>query len=135
MSTANKDGKSIYIGFEQEPGSAGKELMDIYKRDLEKVGFRVIVDTKRESKQNRAQYISPIAKEGRIGYIQSLEMTEVKRQLVSFPSKGVNDDAVDAVSGSIFLLLNRLPPPMKIEQKSTRDMVSLFEKLEGLRQF
>jgi len=135
MSTANKDGKLIFIGFEQEPGSAGKELMDIYKRDLEKIGFKVIVDTKRESKQNRAQYISPIAKEGRIGYIPSLEMTEVKRQLVNFPSKGINDDAVDALSGSIFLLLNRLPSPIKIEQKSTKEMVSLFEKLEGLRQF
>lgn len=134
LSTAAKDGKQVYIGFEQEPGSAGKELMDIYKRDLEKLGYKVIVDVKKESKQNRAQYISPIAKEGRIGYIPSVEMTEVKRQLVSFPSKGVNDDAVDACSGSIFLLLNRLPPPIRIEQKSTREMVSLFERLDGIRQ-
>lgn len=133
-SISRNDGKHTFIGFEQEPGSSGKELMDIYKRDLEGDGYRVIVDQKRESKINRAAAISPLAKENRISYIPNQHTQEMFNQLVSFPT-GKNDDVVDAISASIQILQNRLPRPHRVIKKSARQLIPLFEKLEGMRQF
>ena len=131
---ASKDGKHVFIGFEQEPGSSGKELMDIYKRDLERQGYRVIVDQKKESKINRASAISPLAKKNRIGYIANQYTQEMFNQLINFPA-GKNDDVVDCLSSGIHLLRDRLPRPQKVDKKSAQQLIPLFEKLESMRQF
>lgn len=132
IKTAQADGKNVYIGFEQEPGSSGKELMDIYKRELEQMHFRVIVDAKKESKLNRAQFISPLAKENRIGFIHCQSTNEMMKQLINFPSKGVHDDCVDALSGSIILLSNHLPRPSTYIGPK-KDMTSVYLQMEDIR--
>lgn len=118
--TAMKDGKATYIGMEQEPASHSKVLIDLYQRDLKALGFTMLVDVKKDSKQVRAQFASPIAKENRISFIRGGMTDEMLKQLVNFPTKGIHDDAVDSCTGAIFFLLHKLPKPIMIPKaKST----------------
>ncbi|MBV6513985.1 MAG: hypothetical protein FMNOHCHN_03568 [Ignavibacteriaceae bacterium] len=130
--TAMKDGKAVYIGFEQEPGSSGKELMNLYEVELSRNGFRVIVDQKRESKVNRASSVIPLVKDGQVQFVSGPCTSEMFNQLVNFPS-GKNDDAVDCLTGAVHLLRSRLPKPSKIQQKSYAEMVGTFQMQDGMR--
>ena len=132
--TAQKDGKDVYIGFEQEPGSSGKELMDDYNRDLSRQGFKVIVDNKRKSKLDRATLLSPLTKDHRVGFIHCEASNEMFKQLVGFPTKGLHDDACDTVSGASYLLLNQMPKPQQFKRApmstNTKDLHSMYSRLE-----
>ena len=109
--TSLKDGPNVTCILEKEPGSSGKEISDIYKRSLTALGIRVLIDDKRMSKIERASFIAPFAKQGKIQYLQHPSMLKVLEQLASFPNKQVNDDAVDALSGAILFLDRKLSKP------------------------
>jgi len=129
--TAQNDGRTVFIGIEQEGASAGKELNEIYKDKLNAKGFRVLIDRKRGSKLERAALVSPINKEQRLGYIFNSSINEMMKQLVNFPTKGVHDDAVDAITGAIFLLTEELPkgrPPVL----KKNDLQSAYRNLEQI---
>lgn len=130
--TGNRDGKDIYIGFEQEPGSSGKELMDDYSRDLGRLGFKVVVDNKRKSKIDRAALLSPITKEFRVGYIYGPSTVEMFKQLVNFPTKGIHDDATDVLTGSIYWLIHHGPRPQQYKKAplSIKDKERFYKNLE-----
>ena len=109
--TSLKDGPNVTCILEKEPGSSGKEISDIYKRSLTALGIRVLIDDKRMSKIERASFIAPFAKQGKIQYLQHPSMLKVLEQLASFPNKQVNDDAVDALSGAVLFLDRKLSKP------------------------
>mgnify|MGYP002142338292 CR=1 FL=1 len=115
INTAKKDGQSITVAIEQEGASAGKEISYIYEQKLRGEGFKVIIDIKRASKLERAQMISGPMREGRIGFRANLDLREPINQLVNFPN-GEHDDFVDALSGAYFIVTNKIPAPMIIEQ-------------------
>lgn len=126
---AKEDGEHVTCILEKEPGSSGKELSYIYKSDLERDRVRVLIDEKRVSKIDRASFIAPLAKSKHIMYIQKSEMNEVLKQLVSFPSKNINDDAVDCLSGAIFYLSEKLPQPSTFGKRTyNNDIYNLFMK-------
>ena len=109
--TSLKDGPNVTCILEKEPGSSGKEISDIYKRSLNALGIKVLIDDKRMSKIERASFIAPFAKQGKIQYLQHPSMLKVLEQLASFPNKQVNDDAVDALSGAILFLDRKFSKP------------------------
>jgi predicted phage terminase large subunit-like protein len=117
LNTARTDGKKVYIGIEQEGGSAGKEIAYEYEKMLRQEGFNIKIDIKSANKQtaskvSRASIISPIVKEGNVATIINLrDKEQLMYQLVSFPS-GKHDDAVDSLTGSILMLKNVLPLPI-----------------------
>lgn len=121
LNTAKTDGKLVTIAIEQEGGSAGKEISFDYKTLLEKDGYQVIIDIKTSnkatsSKVSRAALLSPIMKEGRIAVLAGHHAwkNEFIKQLVNFPSKGVHDDAVDALTSAHLILTTKIPAPLAI---------------------
>lgn len=131
--TAQSDGKSVFIGIEQEGASSGKELAEIYKNKLTSLGYRVKIDNKRGmSKIERASLISPLTKEGLVGYINNSCTNEMFKQLINFPTKNIADDAVDSVSGAIFLLKEELPKPVGvIHKKADRSGYLMLESIKS----
>lgn len=130
---AKIDGKGVFIGIEQEGASAGKIMADIWKDKL--IGYRVKIDQKKGmSKTARASLVSPLSALGKISFIPNSNSNEMFRQLVNFPTKGVHDDAVDSITGAIFLLTEELPKPLtgpvyprKVDRKD------VYQRLEELR--
>jgi len=121
LNTAKMDGKTVTIAIEQEGGSAGKEISFDYKTLLEKDGYQVIIDIKTSnkatsSKVSRAALLSPVMKEGNIALIagQHPWKNEFIKQLINFPSKGVHDDAVDALTSAYLILTTKIPAPLAI---------------------
>lgn len=109
--TSLKDGQHVTCILEKEPGSSGKEISDIYKRSLNDAGVRVLIDDKRASKIERASFVAPLAKGGKIQYLQHQNILKVFEQLVAFPDKNVHDDSVDALSGAVYYLDRKLSKP------------------------
>ena len=127
--TAQEDGKSVFISIEQEGASAGKEISEIYKEKLQKKGFRVFIDLKKGmSKIERASLVSPLCKQNQLGYMQTSSTKEMINQLINFPTKGISDDAVDAICNGIYILKEKLPRPSdKVVTKTVRPYRSLEE--------
>ena len=131
---AEKDGDQVTVIIEKEPGSSGKEILDIYKAAIQKTGRRVLVDDKRASKIDRASSVAPLAKESRIQYLPQKNINEVIHQLVSFPDKNTHDDAVDTLSGAIYYLKYKLAQPSIFSGERKVNTESLYNRYqrEGL---
>ena len=101
--TAIKDGYSTMIREEQEPGSAGKTLVDFKKREIfNKFRYEAIKST--GSKVQRAELASKLAEERKIYIVEGCNNIEVLLdELASFPI-GQHDDTVDAFTGAINVL-------------------------------
>jgi len=134
LRTSQTDGKAIYIGFEQEPGSSGKEVVEKYRAMLLKEGYKVVIDQKRATKLDRAGFVSPISSEGRLSYIHNSVSDEMISQLINFPSKGVHDDALDALTGAVFILQTRLPKPVEHIIGTKVDLAHSYRQLQMITQ-
>lgn len=115
--TAKRDGKEVIIGIEQEGGSSGKEIAYEYEKMLRADGYRVIIDLKTANKETasklaRAAIISPVVKSGKVGMVYGSYRNEFIKQLINFPSRGVHDDAVDALTGAYMMLTTKIPAPL-----------------------
>lgn len=101
--TAIKDGYSTMIREEQEPGSAGKTLVDFKKREIfNKFRYEAIKST--GSKVQRAELASKLAEERKIYIVEGCNNIDVLLdELASFPI-GQHDDTVDAFTGAINVL-------------------------------
>ena len=131
MSTARRDGKNVIIGIEQEGGSSGKEIAYEYEQGLRSEGFRVIIDQKTANKETssklaRAAIISPVVKAGRVGVIYGSWKNEFLKQLVNFPSKGIHDDVVDALTGAYMILTTKVSAPLAVS--NSLDMMRIFHQ-------
>jgi predicted phage terminase large subunit-like protein len=93
-----RDWQSPAIRMEQEPGSAGKALVDFYSRQvLGPFDFRGVAST--GSKEARAAPVSARAEAGHIHICRGRWNGDFLDELCAFP-QGRHDDQVDALSGA-----------------------------------
>lgn len=104
--TAQIDGITTKIYMEQEPGASGLIAIDHYARDvLQGYAFNGIKST--GSKVVRAQPLSAAAENRNVHISKDSQWVEdMLYELVAFPTKGIHDDIVDALSGA-FTALNQ----------------------------
>lgn len=96
--TAEADGKNVHVHIEQEGGSAGKSLMDHYRRHvLPEFVFKG--HTQRWSKSKRAAPFASQAEAGNVVLVAGEWNEEFLDEVEMFPD-GNHDDQVDAASGA-----------------------------------
>lgn len=102
--TAQIDGITTKIIMEQEPGASGVIAIDHYARDiLQGYAFTGIKST--GSKVVRAQPFSAAVENGNVKICKTCQWVEdMLYELVAFPTKGIHDDIVDALSGAFTAL-------------------------------
>lgn len=100
LQTAMMDGKGVDIYMEQEPGSSGVNTIDHYRRIVLK-GFAFYGHKSTGNKEVRANPVSSTAEAGNVKLIRGIWINEFLDEIVMFPTIGVHDDQVDAISGAI----------------------------------
>lgn len=96
--TALEDGRGCYIRMEQEPGSAGVDVIDDYRRNV-LVGFNFDGERSTGDKQQRAIGYASAAEAGNVYMVTSAWNMAYLDEVCQFPF-GQNDDQVDASSGA-----------------------------------
>ena len=97
VTTARLDGPEVRIGLEQEPGSAGKMVSNLFKRKLK--GYAVREQRVTGSKIERARGPSTYWGHGKMSIEHASWNTAFIRECAEFPG-GKHDDQVDAMSGA-----------------------------------
>jgi predicted phage terminase large subunit-like protein len=113
--TAQLDGKTVLIGGEQEPGSAGKDAALAFIRLL--AGFSVRVNPSSGSKELRADPLSSQVNAGNVKLVKGSWNKAFIEELRQFPF-GKHDDQVDAASGA-FNLLSKAADPSPVRSYSS----------------
>lgn len=97
--TAQIDGPEVIVRMEQEPGSAGVDVIDHYARYvLPGYNFKGVRST--GSKVSRAGAIASAAEIGNVSIVRGVWNAEFLDEIIVFPNEAYHDDQVDAVSGS-----------------------------------
>ncbi|MBE9594202.1 MAG: phage terminase large subunit [Proteobacteria bacterium] len=110
--TAQIDDITTKIYMEQEPGASGVIAIDHYARDILQ-GYAFTGIKSSGSKVVRAQPFSAAVENGNVKICKECQWIEdMLYELVAFPTKGIHDDIVDALSGA-FTQLNIKPKPPK----------------------
>jgi len=104
-------GGRVKFYMEQEPGSAGVNVIDHYRRDVLK-GYPFYGDRVTGSKELRADPVSSAAEAGNVKLVAGHWNEAFLDEAVLFP-EGKFKDQVDAVSGA-FGMLNASPGPMTV---------------------
>lgn len=100
-STAEMDGRSVWVGIEQDPGQAGKFEANYYVRALQGWTVRAYPVTK--AKEVRAGPVSSQSAAGNVKLVRGKWNDAFIRELEEFP-EGNHDDQVDALSGAFAAL-------------------------------
>ena len=95
--TAEEDGPEITIQMEQEPGSAGKNLIDQYARYVLS-GYAFSGQRATGDKLTRAKPFAAAVANGNVKLIRGAWNTDFIDELASFPEARVHDDQVDAAT-------------------------------------
>jgi predicted phage terminase large subunit-like protein len=111
LSVAQMDSKEVQVGVEQEGGAAGKESADATVKLL--TGWRVHPDKVTGDKVTRADVWATQAQAGRIKLVRGAWNGDFLSECYAFPTEGVHDDQVDAVSGA-FKMLTAHPDPVRV---------------------
>lgn len=96
--TAKRDGRTVKIVIEQEPGAAGKAAIERYKRHVLK-GHTVYSHLPTGDKTTRAWPVAAAAENGLVQLVNGRHTQEVLDELSAFPH-GKHDDTVDALAGA-----------------------------------
>ncbi len=96
--TAELDGRRVAIYIEQEPGSAGVNVIARYKKLL--AGYTVVGVRTTGNKMERAAPVSSQAEARNIVLVQGPWNLAYINEHCAFPTKGAHDDQVDANSGA-----------------------------------
>lgn len=105
--TAEQDGKGVFIGTEQEPGSGGKESAQATVRNT-LMGYSVVKDKVTGDKVTRADPFSVQVNEGNVYMPPGAPWwVDFRAELQLFPF-GKRKDQVDACSGAFAMLTNRI---------------------------
>lgn len=107
QSTAAEDGRRTPIWIEQEPGASGKSSIDNYRRKV-LVGYEVRGQTPSGSKTERARPVSSAAEVGNVKLVEGAWNRLFLDEAELFPTPGVHDDQIDAVSGAVSVMSNRV---------------------------
>lgn len=102
LNTAQQDGKGVTIYFEQDPGQAGVADVDNLVRLVK--GYVAKVNRVSTDKVTRAKPVSAQCERHNIRVVQAKWNEQFFDELESFPTKGVHDDQVDALSGAFNML-------------------------------
>lgn len=101
--TAAEDGPFVSVRMEQEPGSAGKALVDQYARYvLPGYDFGALRST--GDKVTRARPFAAAAANGNIRVVRGAWLTDWLDELSSFPEACTHDDQVDSAVGAFTYL-------------------------------
>jgi predicted phage terminase large subunit-like protein len=96
--TASEDGKPVPITMEQEPGSSGVMVIDHYRRRV-LMGYSFHGQKSTGDKEVRANPVSAQAEGGNVYLVRGNWNAAFLDEVCAFPTEGVHDDQVDAVSG------------------------------------
>lgn len=96
--TAELDGRVVEIWMEQEPGSAGVNTIDHYRRHV-LVGFTFRANKTTGSKEIRANPLSAAAEAGNVKLVRGPWIRDFLDEVEAFPG-GAHDDQVDSASGA-----------------------------------
>ena len=103
LQTAHTDrqlhGNNISIHMEQEPGDSGKRVIDHFTRNVLR-GFAFYGHRSTGSKELRANPVSSQAEAGNVKLIEGVWNGDFLDEAVAFPTPGVHDDQIDALSGA-----------------------------------
>lgn len=98
--TAEYDTREVEIFMEEEPGSAGKHVIDHFtRRVLRGYAFKGIRPT--GSKEVRSNPVASQAEAGNISLLESEWNQSFLDELQAFPTVGIHDDRVDAFVGAV----------------------------------
>jgi predicted phage terminase large subunit-like protein len=100
--TADSDGHVCSIGLEQDPGSAGAN--DIANMTKLLAGYHTVISKPSKNKELRATPVSSQCEAGNIFLLDGPYIQEMLNELEAFPTDGVHDDIVDALSTAFSLL-------------------------------
>lgn len=104
--TAIRDGRDVPVLMEQEPGSAGKDVIDHYARRV-LVGFRFKGIRSSGSKAERAAPLASAAEAGNVFVVKGQWNRDWQNEFALFPL-GAHDDMVDSAAGAAnYLALGR----------------------------
>ena len=105
-SIAERDGKSVPIRMEQEPGSSGVGVIDQYTREiLQGWDFKGLRST--GDKAERAKPFSAQCEAGNVRLLRASWNNDFLNELGAFPSREAHDDQVDAASGAFRELMKK----------------------------
>jgi len=107
--TAELDGKSVMIGIEQDPGSAGVFEAATYVRLL--AGWNVRTFRVTKDKVTRAQPVSAQCEAGNVAMLRGSWNEVFVGELEAFP-EGSHDDQVDGLSGAFAALTTGIAPAL-----------------------
>ena len=96
--TAEQDGRNVRIRMEQEPGSSGVEVIDLYARRI-LAGYDFRPDKVTGSKELRAGPLAAALECGNVSLLRGQWNREYIQEFCEFPL-GAHDDQVDATSGA-----------------------------------
>lgn len=116
--TAEKDGPHVTVYIEQEPGSAGKSLVEHYKRNVLK-GFTVVGVPTSTKKLIRLQPFLAAAEGGDVFLVgDGTWIKPFKEEFDAFPG-GANDDQMDCAGGAYLKLSGKKPYSGAFGRQST----------------
>jgi len=128
VSVARTDGKSVQVGLEQDPGSAGKFEIAEYVTALD--GFNVRAYPARQDKVTRAKPVSAQSDQHRVKLVRGSWNNEFLRELEAFPEGG-HDDMVDAFSGAHNALAVEVLPSSVTRLRATPQRDTIFGDAGG----
>lgn len=96
--TAGRDGRDVAVVIEQEPGAAGVQVTDRYKRHV-LAGQHVRSHRVTGDKRTRAIPVAAAAEQGLIKIVRGRHTHAFLDELTAFPH-GRHDDCVDALAGA-----------------------------------
>ena len=111
--TAYEDGRGVSIRMEQEPGSAGKALVDQYARYVVP-GFDFQGIRSTGDKLTRARPFAAAVANGNVRAVRGTWLTDWMDELSSFPEACDHDDQVDSAVGAFTHLTGLGLPQRKI---------------------
>lgn len=96
--TADMDGYDVSIRMEQEPGSSGVDVIDLYSRRI-LTGFDFRPEKVTGDKATRANGLAAAMEAGNVDLVRASWNRDLLDELAAFPL-GAHDDQVDAMSGA-----------------------------------
>ncbi len=101
--TALEDGVGVAIRMEQEPGSAGKALIDQYARYIVP-GYDFTGERATGDKVSRSRPFASAVANGNVRVLRASWLTDWLDELASFPEAAAHDDQVDSAVGAFSFL-------------------------------
>ena len=109
LDTAQEDGPGCRVGFWHDPGQAGNAQAERIIAELRRKGFQAEARRQSSAKTEYAKLPSRRAEDRRVGYLPGdVWQLTFFNELESFP-EGRKDDQIDALSGAILALEERVP--------------------------